>query len=598
MKKPLNFLFSTTFLAFTLLSCCLAEYGKLSSRSQGNLKCAGIYKGNDKKSSEIALSFDPISNSNITILIFNWKDSSQIGITKNGDNNQTAGDTKLTICDESSVSSNLCSADDIGRVLINNKDKGGKQYKFTSIIYNDLISMKNSVGGYTLLEHKDWLKKNPNGTVSQWIYYSNTARKTILPITDGSGSDQEASISLEWTQPGMVYINYNVNTTGYYCVDSVSLSDFSGKAFWKNWYGYLPASEYIKLSFYRTLTLFYAICWIIWAYMSYRVWSDVLPLQHHIWFLIGIMIVNMGLSYTYWENYNFSGTTNTFLAIAMVFFGAARNSLSFFLFLVVSLGWGIVRPTLGSTMKKCVALLVLHFISGCIYGTSVAFRDQNELNDMSLFVVLPISIFTTIYYVWTMKAVLATTHILETRRQSYKLDMFNKMWKLLMFNIVAFTMFIVLNIIQVSLFSNGDYIVSTWKWRWLMIDGWLNFQFFITFVVVLWWWRPTSNNHRYGLEQLAHDEGDAWERGPSHDGHAMMLADERDFQLALEEADQVADSFVLTETPAKKTPEPNQVRSSEESGNRDIFNEQNLGNNNESATVENDNYEIKHVSRK
>ncbi|PVZ96695.1 hypothetical protein BB558_007384, partial [Smittium angustum] len=54
MKKPLNFLFSTTFLAFTLLSCCLAEYGKLSSRSQGNLKCAGIYKGNDKKSSEIA----------------------------------------------------------------------------------------------------------------------------------------------------------------------------------------------------------------------------------------------------------------------------------------------------------------------------------------------------------------------------------------------------------------------------------------------------------------------------------------------------------------------------------------------------------------
>lgn len=43
---------------------------------------------------------------------------------------------------------------------------------------------------------------------------------------------------------------------------------------------------------------------------------------------------------------------------------AARNSMSFFMLLVVSLGLSVVRESLGRTMLKCQILAVGHFIFG------------------------------------------------------------------------------------------------------------------------------------------------------------------------------------------------------------------------------------------
>jgi Lung seven transmembrane receptor len=43
---------------------------------------------------------------------------------------------------------------------------------------------------------------------------------------------------------------------------------------------------------------------------------------------------------------------------------AGRNSMSFFMLLVVSLGLSVVRESLGRTMVKCQALTGLHFFFG------------------------------------------------------------------------------------------------------------------------------------------------------------------------------------------------------------------------------------------
>lgn len=43
---------------------------------------------------------------------------------------------------------------------------------------------------------------------------------------------------------------------------------------------------------------------------------------------------------------------------------AGRNSMSFFMLLVVSLGLSVVKESLGRTMLKCQALAVAHFIFG------------------------------------------------------------------------------------------------------------------------------------------------------------------------------------------------------------------------------------------
>lgn len=43
---------------------------------------------------------------------------------------------------------------------------------------------------------------------------------------------------------------------------------------------------------------------------------------------------------------------------------AGRNSMSFFMLLVVSLGLSVVRESLGRKMFKCQALTGLHFFFG------------------------------------------------------------------------------------------------------------------------------------------------------------------------------------------------------------------------------------------
>jgi len=43
---------------------------------------------------------------------------------------------------------------------------------------------------------------------------------------------------------------------------------------------------------------------------------------------------------------------------------AGRNSMSFFMLLVVSLGLSVMRESLGKTMLKCQALAAAHFLFG------------------------------------------------------------------------------------------------------------------------------------------------------------------------------------------------------------------------------------------
>ncbi len=57
---------------------------------------------------------------------------------------------------------------------------------------------------------------------------------------------------------------------------------------------------------------------------------------------------------------------------------AARNSFSFFLLLIVCLGYGVVKPTLGKTMLIVRGLAATHFVFGVIYAiASLSITPEN-----------------------------------------------------------------------------------------------------------------------------------------------------------------------------------------------------------------------------
>lgn len=56
--------------------------------------------------------------------------------------------------------------------------------------------------------------------------------------------------------------------------------------------------------------------------------------------------------------------------IVVAILNAARNSFSFFLLLIVCMGYGVVKPTLGRTMIYVRWLAAAHFVFGIVYAVT------------------------------------------------------------------------------------------------------------------------------------------------------------------------------------------------------------------------------------
>lgn len=56
------------------------------------------------------------------------------------------------------------------------------------------------------------------------------------------------------------------------------------------------------------------------------------------------------------------------LLIVVAVLNAIRNSFSFFLLLIVCMGYGVVKPTLGRTMIWVRWLAIAHFVFGLVYA--------------------------------------------------------------------------------------------------------------------------------------------------------------------------------------------------------------------------------------
>ncbi|KAJ2303659.1 hypothetical protein IWW51_006310 [Coemansia sp. RSA 2702] len=90
--------------------------------------------------------------------------------------------------------------------------------------------------------------------------------------------------------------------------------------------------------------------------------------------------------------------------------------------------------------------------------------------------------------------------------------MYIRLWRLLLACLVLLFAFFVLNIFYTLSYSRIDIAARTWKWLWFWTDGWVNLEYFVALCVILYWWRPTAENYRYSLEELAGDEAEAAER--------------------------------------------------------------------------------------
>ncbi|KAJ3145191.1 hypothetical protein HDU89_007512 [Geranomyces variabilis] len=306
-------------------------------------------------------------------------------------------------------------------------------------------------------------------------------------------------------------VAYDITRTGFYCLVALSQSDKYNSVevavTVQNPYGLLPATDYPKLPFYGILSIVYLIVGVSWMVVSFINWRDLLPVQHYISGVTIFLTLEMAFNYGFFEDFNHWGRSSTGLLVCCVVLNAARNSVSFFMLLIVSLGYGVVRPTLGSTMKKCLYLTYVHFVCGVVYAASSLLVTEISIWVL-LFCVMPLSTSMTAFYFWILTSITKSMNHLESRRQNVKLQMYRRLWRLLVGSVVIIVLMFGVDAFFFANRESTEWLPKHWRVRWFLLDGWLNLLYLFVFLGICILWRPTENNQRYGLDELAQDDYD------------------------------------------------------------------------------------------
>lgn len=307
--------------------------------------------------------------------------------------------------------------------------------------------------------------------------------------------------------------NYPIVKTGYYCVGTTAFSpsdvEYTATVEFRNAYGELPAAQIAKLPFYGGITIVYAVIGAFWAFLYVQHRHDILPVQNYITAIIIFLIVEMLMTWGFYDFMNRNGSTigSKVLMIIVAILNAGRNSFSFFLLLIVCMGYGVVKHSLGKTMIYVRWLAGAHFVFGLIYSIASLTVTPENAGPLVLFVILPLAGTLTAFYVWTLNSLNMTMKDLNERKQTVKALMYRKLWWSILFSIMIIFGFFFFNSFTFASASDPDFVPFHWQTRWFILDGWLNLVYLGDVVFIAYLWRPTANNRRFAMsDELAQDD--------------------------------------------------------------------------------------------
>ncbi|KAK2741108.1 hypothetical protein FQN55_008512 [Onygenales sp. PD_40] len=310
-------------------------------------------------------------------------------------------------------------------------------------------------------------------------------------------------------------INYAVPRTGFYCVLTYGFSeqDYKGVVSFRNAYGELPAPQIAKLPFYGALTIVYAVIGVFWAFLYVQNRHDILPVQNYITAIIVFLIVEQLMTWGFYDYQNRHGANalQKVLMVIVAILNAGRNSFSFFLLLIVCMGYGVVKPSLGRTMVYVRFLAIAHFVFGVIYAVASLSITPDSAGPLVLLVILPLAGTLTAFYVWTLNSLSATMKDLIDRKQKVKALMYKKLWWCILGSIIVIFGFFFINSFVFASRSAADFVPDHWKSRWFVLDGWLNIVYLFDIAFVAYLWRPTANNRRFAMSDELAQEDDGFE---------------------------------------------------------------------------------------
>ncbi|KAF7339301.1 Integral membrane protein [Mycena sanguinolenta] len=497
--------------------------------------CSGMWAN---ENTYINVTFEDASQGQLAMVIYEWSDVQYLGkITSFTDDELPQ---KTYVCTSNALAGGFCTQAEMGKFIIDLPI--GKYLNSTSFwtARVELPANQTERSDASVASSDGSFWNNPDGNPTPPADNHTTPwRRSLSPRADDLNPSPDGLYS--YSQP----IQYFVRKTGYYCVAMIPVTlqrseehaTYKGTVFFQNTFdGMLPATDYPKVNFYFAMFLVYAAFGAAWAWLCYQHVQELLPIQYYLSGLVGLVIIEMVANWAYYRylNHNGKGTASTVFLIVVAILDAGRNSMSFFMLLVVSLGLSVVRESLDRTMLKCQILAGAHFIFGILYAVGIVELELESASALVLLMfVIPLAFTLSGFLLWILYSLNATIAQLRARKQRYKLSMFENLYRILLFTVVVIAAFFVVSTLSFSGRLAEDYSAKSWRVRWWLLDGWLALLYLVAFAAISYLWRPSANNRRLAMsDEIAQDEEDAEDYDLESMGQRGRVPDEDDDDAA------------------------------------------------------------------
>ncbi|KAM4729882.1 transmembrane protein 87A isoform 1-T1 [Anableps anableps] len=266
-------------------------------------------------------------------------------------------------------------------------------------------------------------------------------------------------------------------------------------------HGYISITEWPLMIFYMVMCvvyILYALLWFVWAACY---WKDLLRIQFWIAGVIFLGMVEKAVFCAEYENTNVAGSASPGLLIFAELLSALKRTLARLLVIIVSLGYGIIKPRLGTVMHRVVGLGILYFAFASIEG--VLRITGTKDSDLALLANIPLALLDSSLCWWIFVSLAQTIKTLKLRRNPVKLSLYRHFTNTLIFAVIASVIFMAWSAKKLHLADCQSDWIEVW-----VEDAFWRFLFSFVLLVIMFLWRPSTNNQRYAFTPLIDDSED------------------------------------------------------------------------------------------
>ncbi|KAI5444443.1 hypothetical protein KIW84_012900 [Lathyrus oleraceus] len=351
----------------------------------------------------------------------------------------------------------------------------GQMQTHTGLVEAIILEVKdrNRIGGFYFNPKSDLicctpdLAKEYNCNVGEVIIHNNPDNpdfpKRIKTFFRGISEVAHMDLqTVEINATGMYYLYF------MFCDPNLKGTTVTGKTVWRNPNGYLPGKMAPLMTLYGFMSLAYLLLGLLWFLRFLQFWKEKdiihVHLHYHITAVIALGMCEMALWYFEYANFNVTGSRPMGITIWAVTFTSVKKTLSRLLLLVVSMGYGVVRATLGAqgVAHRVVLLEVMYFVA-C--ETFELVEHLGNINDFS-----------------------GKSKLLLTRRNLAKLEIYRKFT-----NTLAVSVLLSIAWIGFELYFNAtDPLSELWQIAWIIPAFWSLLSYTLLLVICVLW-APSRN---------------------------------------------------------------------------------------------------------